>query len=752
MTRWQIARIAILAGLSWLGNDSGAAGDQGLSGTGNGTNAGSMTAPAALPETVVTATRSREETRNIAQSVTVVTSEAIERRQALTPNQMLREEPGIWSVQVPVQGSPIIRGQIGNRVMYLWDGIPINNGALFGGPNGYFNQFPVGSVDRMEVIRGPGSVQYGSGAIGGVINILSKQATFFPNGFQTGGDVSARYGYGLDETTETADFWLGDSSLSLSGGISYQNVGNYRGPDVGILRYTGFNAVGGNLSFAWHPLTNHTLRVSWIFNQRDDVNSYIQSKLNPSGVPRLFNPYERRTLPKIDYEIDDLGFLSSQLEFHTYYQGYDQLRERRVESVSTSGVSTMNNTKTAATQEVVGGGVQNTMLLDSAQAQHKITYGTDYRAEDISSSQRLYRTVTPPGTTSATEPSGITPDGTYDVFDLFALVELHPLERWTLTTGGRYERTHLHALPIPTDVIPNAGYTIDDLKLDKVWNSGTWSVGTVYGVTSELDLAANIATGFRAPTFSDTLSTGTPVFSTRVASVPSPNVKPEQSITYEAGPRYHSAHWNVSLTAYWTELTDVIRQATNGTVVIPGQGTFARQQASNSGEGYVRGLEFAMAYRLGQGWSLFGNAAYTEGWDTHYREYYRFIPPLNGVVSLRYEAPSGRWWSELAEVLVDRFRHAAPTDKTDAGFSTDPGYGSSSATNPPLDPNYQIPGYAVTNLRGGVKVWQSSRGASRLDLTLDLNNLLNKKYREVYAQQELVAPGFNVVMGGRLQF
>lgn len=107
-------------------------------------------------ETITTATRTEEKTAQVPQSVNVVTHEDIERKQARTPNQMLREETGIWSTQVTAQGSPIIRGQIGNRILYMWDGIRLNNGALFGGPNGNFNQFPIGAVDRIEVVRGPG--------------------------------------------------------------------------------------------------------------------------------------------------------------------------------------------------------------------------------------------------------------------------------------------------------------------------------------------------------------------------------------------------------------------------------------------------------------------------------------------------------------------------------------------------------------------------------------------------------------------
>src|SRR5437870_3460690 len=64
--------------------------------------------------TVTAPSRVSEETGKTPQAVTVATSDAIDRRQARTPNQMLREEPGVWSAQVSSQGSPIIRGQIGN--------------------------------------------------------------------------------------------------------------------------------------------------------------------------------------------------------------------------------------------------------------------------------------------------------------------------------------------------------------------------------------------------------------------------------------------------------------------------------------------------------------------------------------------------------------------------------------------------------------------------------------------------------------
>jgi outer membrane receptor protein involved in Fe transport len=533
-------------------------------------------------------------------------------------------------------------------------------------------------------------------------------------------------------------------------GVSSQVAGNSRGPGVGTMENTGFDVYGGYVNAAYQPLTHQVLRLSVIYGDRNPVDYYAQSKLNKDGIPRIFDPYEQRGIGKLSYEMDQLGALSSELKLYTYYHGYRQLQDRQPETVTATN-TVLNNTKTKTAQDIVGGGIQNVTPWSTSWGDHKFVYGMDGRAENLRSSHLLYTTTTPPDTTTVTDPFGITPNGTYDVFDLFAMTELHPHETWTVSLGGRFENTHLHANPVAADVIPNAGYTLNDLKVDKTWDSLTWNAGAVHALNPQLDLAANIATGYRAPTFSDTLSTGTPVYSSKIASVPSPNVRPEQSITYEFGPRYHSQRWNVSLTGYWNQLWDVVTAVTNGTVYIPGQGTFAAQHNNNSGHGYVRGAEFAASCRLGDGWTVFGNATYTQGWDEGNSVYYRFIPPLNGNLGLRYESPCGRWWAEVVEVMVDTLWRHAPGDQQDSGFSTDPGYGSPSASNPPLNSHYQIPGYVVTNLRGGVRVWQGAHH-ERVDLTLDVNNLFDTSYREAYAQQELVAPGLNVVVGAKMTF
>ena len=692
-----------------------------------------------LDPIVVTASRTAEDASTVPQSVVVVGPEEIGRKQATAPIELLKNQPGIWAVSVAAQGSPILRGQIGNRVLYLWDGVRINNGALFGGPNGFFNQFPLGAIDRMEIVLGSGSVQYGSDAIGGVVNVISKYAEFTDSP-ETGGSIYGRIG--SFSNVETADFFSSTDKVAVSGGVSRQEINSYRGPTFGELSPSGYDAIGGFANFAFKPTNDQLLRLSFIYNKRTDVDSYVQSKLNSNGIPRIFGPLEERGIGKLDYTLSDLASWSDELKFYGYYQFYNAERERRVQTTPA-----FNNTIRRQDQNVWGLGVQNVKEWDTV----RLIVGADHRKEDLSSSQALVSRSNFSGMTSLSEPAGSTPDGTYDVFDTFATLNWKPTDKVLLTAGLRFESTHIDSDPEQLDVIPDAGYTVDDLRLDKRWNSVVWNLGGIYSFTPEFSMVGNVGSGFRAPTYSDTLSAGTPVFSSRIASLPSPDVDPEKSITVEFGPRYNSAGVKASLTGFYTKLNDVVGSTESGTVDIPGQGTFIASRKSNSGEAYVAGGEASLEYEFSDGWSVFGNASYAYGQDETADDPLRFIPPFFGTLGLRYEEPSGKWWMEISEVMAASLNRHSMRDEQDAGFSSDPGLGSpNSTTNLPLRSDFSIPGFAVTNIAAGLNVWDTE--SSKFDLTANINNVFNTSYREAYSQQQREAPGINFALGARLTF
>jgi outer membrane receptor protein involved in Fe transport len=699
-----------------------------------------LTAAQALAPTVVTVTavRGADEVGNEPQAQNVVSAEMLQRREPTTPTSLLREEPGIFANVVLNQGSPIIRGQIGNRVLYLWDGIRINNSATPSGPNGYFNEIPLGAIDRLEVMRGPGAVEYGSDAVGGVINVISKHGDEFgPR--QIGGSIFGHYGTVNTDELTYGDLWGTFPKLNFILGVTGQSIGNYSAPGIGVINYTGLGTQGGYINTAYKVRENQVFRFGWIENYRDDVVAYGSSKLNASGIPRNNTPYEDRGIGHAVYDLTDLGKWSHDLKLYSYFQHFRSPRDTDVESATTFSL-----THAVSSQAVFGGGAQNSTSIGKFGA---LTYGGDYRTESIWAKKRLFTTTKATGVDVESTPNGNVPPGTYSVFDGFVLNRWQ-IHRLALTLGGRIESINLHSYPLPEDAL--APFTVADLTLNERWNPLTGSVGAVYHLFSSFSLTGSIASSFRSPSFSDALSTGVPVFSSAVATVPSPGVKPEKSIAYEVGGRWSSPHLNLNLTGYVTALRDVIVAQPTGTINIPGVGVVIADSNTNSDTGYVRGIEMATAIHINRQWNLIGNLTTTRGLDTFLHVPLRFITPTNGLTGVSWNSPSQRFWSEATVAMFDRLRHSAPGDQTDAGFSKDPGFGSPSATNPAYRPGYQIPGYGVATLRIGAKLFDNEK--RRFDLTLDLNNVLNQRYREAYSQQELLAPGFGAVMGGKWTF
>jgi len=175
-----------------------------------------------LPEVVVASTRIPTETENTPAAVTVLEGAAIERQQIRTVGEALREVPGLHVVQSGQPGgvtSVFMRGSNAKHTLVLIDGVRVNNGfdSLFD-----FSNLPMDNVERIEVLRGPQSTLYGSEAIGGVINIITKRGADQPTGAVT------FEGGSYDSLRPRASFAATYGKLSLSGAASYFSSDNDR--------------------------------------------------------------------------------------------------------------------------------------------------------------------------------------------------------------------------------------------------------------------------------------------------------------------------------------------------------------------------------------------------------------------------------------------------------------------------------------------------------------------------------------------
>ncbi|MBI5367757.1 MAG: TonB-dependent receptor [Planctomycetes bacterium] len=697
-----------------------------------------------LGEITVTATRMEENLLNVPQSVSVATEGELRRRQAATPGRMLDEVPGVWNHRNgPAGASPILRGQIGPRVLYLYDGIRVNNSALFGGPNAFLNTIPPGAIERIEVLHGPGSLQYGSDAIGGIVNVITRRVPTYPEqGVLYGGRVTTRYGSVDDLLANDSYAWVSSPHLSLLAGGGFSDAKHYDGGgDFGEVKDTAYETEGFYTRLGWKPGKQHLVEASFQRFGRNDVYRYTQSKNNPSRIPTLFDPAEERDLAKLSYRGRDLGAALDSFDAWSYLQQFDSLGFRTAESSTR-----FDRRETTRDQSVYGAGFQGVTPVRVGR-EHKLVWGGDYRLEKIGSSLRLRRTTKATGAVVVSEPAGQTPDGSYEVYDAFALAEISLRENLTLTAGIRYEATHLDSAPRPIDAV--TPFTLNDLDLDEWWHSVTWSAGAVWWFTEEAALAGSVGTGFRAPNFSDAISFGVPTQVTGVSTIPSPGVQPEEAIQYELGPRYAGERLTAAVSAYYLDLDPTIVPVGAGAFDVPGVGTTQARQNQTIGTAFVRGVEGSLAYRPVDGLTLFGNLTYTFGRDKFLDAPLRFIPPLNGLLGVRYERTEPRpWWIEATVRMVDRYTRHAPDDETDVAYAVDPGF-NLSAANPALRAGFEMPGYAVVGLRGGVELVRRENLAGRLVVSIE--NLLDKEYREVHSRQ-VVEPGVNVVTGIEIDF
>ena len=178
----------------------------------------------------VTATRGVQEDRSrLPQGTSVTNRSQIDARPYQLLPQVLREEPGILLQQTTsAQASPTIRGFTGSSNVYLIDGVRFNISSWRGGPSQYLAWVDAASVDRLEVVRGPGSVQYGSDALGGTINVLTSRPAFSSGGTHVSGDVSTSFGSAEMSGAGDANLVVQGSAAAFRFGGSGRTVDDLR--------------------------------------------------------------------------------------------------------------------------------------------------------------------------------------------------------------------------------------------------------------------------------------------------------------------------------------------------------------------------------------------------------------------------------------------------------------------------------------------------------------------------------------------
>jgi outer membrane cobalamin receptor len=292
-----------------------------------------------LNEVIFTGKKMKSNVFNAAESISILNSKSLSLNSQRNTPELLNEAPGVFIQKTNHGGgSAFLRGLTGNQVLYLIDGIRINNAITRYGPNQYLNTIDRFSLERMEVVRGSGSVLFGSDAIGGVINMLSinpeiKQQKAFS------GKISSRIGSNhLEE--------------SLNGRISYKNKESWL--TSGITTRSFGDLIGGKNTKLQHPSGYdefcYDIKTNIQMNKRHTVQGLLQY-VHQKDVP-VYHKYilenfalnkmdpQKRSLAYLSYTYNSEGGFIQNIKFTPNFQ---QVLESRWSKKNNSNLTTIEN-------------------------------------------------------------------------------------------------------------------------------------------------------------------------------------------------------------------------------------------------------------------------------------------------------------------------------------------------------------------------------------------------------------------------
>jgi hemoglobin/transferrin/lactoferrin receptor protein len=618
--------------------------------------------------------------------------------QSRTLPEALGEVPGVLVQKTANgQGSPFIRGFTGFRNVLLIDGIRLNNSVFRDGPNQYWNTVDTYSISRIEVLKGPASVLYGSDAIGGAVNVLSG----IPGTTKPGLSPRVAYRYSDAESSNTfrGDLTYVNPQLRATAGYTYRDYGDVEaGGNTGVQEKTGYDEQAANARVEYDLTANSTLIAGYQYIDQDDAWRTHRTIYGISwngttvGTDRQLSFDQQRQLGYLQLQQKDLGVLADTMIASASYQSQseDQYRLRA-------------NLR----YDELGFDVYTTGLwvqFDKQWGRTRLMYGLDYYGDEVSSYNVEYNAN---GTYRRVHSQGpVADDATYDLTGAFAQAIVQVLPRLSATIAGRYTWAAVDARKVE-DPVTFATYSIED---DWTNFSGKFRLAFMPVVEGPWNLFAGVSQAFRAPNLSDLTRLDTA--RSGELETPSPGLDPETYVSWEAGFKYEDGRLGLQAAYFNTDGSDVIIRTPTGRT-IAGQREVTKTNAADSN---VDGVEWQLSYLVMPGLTLYTDGMWIDGWQESYpvatatetvKEPIDLLMPLVWRAGARYAMAQPRLQFDL---LLD---HAGEQDQLSSRDKAD------TQRIPPGG----TPGYTTLNLRSE---WIARPG---LVLSLALDNLTDEDYR-----------------------
>ena len=493
-------------------------------------------------------------------------------------------------------GSAFVRGLTGNQTLIVLDGIRLNNSIYRYGPNQYLNTIDMFTVNKIDVLKGIGAVEYGSDAMGGVIHLKTKENASKELNKISLNNTSKFISSGMEKTNRTA-IQYATNKWDFIGGISLKKYGDLvSGGNIGKQTPTKYNEI------------NYDLKTRIKINNQSELIYSSQNTIQ-KNVPIYHKiALENFKTNQIDYQIHYLNYLKYKYISHKKWISeiiINASTQRSIEQRSNQKNNSSIFRNEADTVKNIG---LTAEIVSKPNKKWTINSGFDYYkdkifSEAIETSSELNTQVFK---------RGLYPNGA--IYKNSSIFNIHNLNfnKLNIVAGLRYNFLHIQMNELtlgniaikPSALVSNFGFN--------------------YQLNQHSFLFGSITTGYRAPNIDDLGSLGIVDFR---YEIPSYDLRPEKSLNTEIGYKYRSNKIDFSIAAFKMKLKDIIARVLVDGKVISGYNVYNKKNIESS---YINGAEVNYTYLVSKFLTWHTNATYTYGQNVTKNEPMRRIPPLFG--------------------------------------------------------------------------------------------------------------------------
>ncbi|WP_138991281.1 TonB-dependent receptor [Larkinella sp. C7] len=703
-----------------------------------------------LDQVVVTANRWHQSSRDVPVKITTISAKDVAFQNPQTAADLLGQSGEVF-IQKSQQGggSPMIRGFSTNRLLITVDGVRMNTAIFRSGNLQNVISLDPFSIENTEVVFGPGSVMYGSDAIGGVMSFYTLMPKLSDSAKPlVSGSAVGRYSSANSELTGHADVSVGWKKWGIATSISHNNFGDLRmgshGPDEylrkeyveridsedrviqnqdqRVQRPTGYSQINLMQKIRFKPNDRWDFNYGFQYSTTSNYARYDRLLRYRRNLPRSaewnYGPQEWM-MNNLTITNTASGGLYDQMSIRLAHQFFEESRIDR----------DLNDSERRTTLEKVNafsGSVDFSKQLNDKQ---KLFYGLEAIYNDVVSTATNLDIVTNVSVPGAPR----YPKSNWASYAAYLTYQLKASDKVTFQAGARYNQFVLNS-KFETTFYP---FPFTTAKL----NNGalTGSAGMVYHPASTWSLSANLSTGFRSPNVDDVGK----VFESEPGSVviPNPNLKAEYAYNAEVGvAKVFGNRVKADLTAYYTYLDNALvrRNFTlNGRDSIQYNGELSQVQAiQNAAKATVYGIQAGLEIKLPAGFGLSSHFTYQKGdeeLDDGTTSPLRHAAPWFGVTRLSYTAKKLRL--ELYGMYNDKVTNgelAQEEQGKDYMYAID------------ADGKPYSPGWYTLNFKAHYQL------TDLLSINAGVENFTDQRYRPY--SSGIVAPGRNVIVSLRARF